>query len=250
MGVVYKAVHAELDRVVALKVLSAGLVDDEEVIARFKREIKAVGQLDHPHIVRALDARRIGETHFLVMEFIDGTDWEHLVRRWGPLRVADVCELGRQAALGLQHAHEHGLIHRDIKPSNLMLTRQGQAKILDLGLARMRGSPASQALTVSGQTMGTPDYIAPEQAADSHNVDIRADLYSLGCTLYKLLAGRAPFEDARARHAVLQAAGSQAGVPAADYAVPPRPAAQLGRDSRTFVGQRTGAAVLHARRVG
>ena len=196
MGVVYKAVHAELDRVVALKVLSAGLVDDEEVIARFKREIKAVGQLDHPHIVRALDARRIGETHFLVMEFIDGTDWEQLVRRLGPLRVADVCELGRQAALGLQHAHEHGLIHRDIKPSNLMLTRQGQAKILDLGLARMRGGAASQALTVSGQTMGTPDYIAPEQAADSHDVDIRADLYSLGCTLYKLLAGRAPFEDA------------------------------------------------------
>ncbi len=130
------------------------------------------------------------------MEFIEGTDWEHLVRSLGPLHVADACELGRQAALGLQHAHEHGLIHRDIKPSNLMLTRQGQVKILDLGLARIRGSAASQALTVSGQTMGTPDYIAPEQASDSHDVDIRADLYSLGCTLYKLLAGRAPFEDA------------------------------------------------------
>jgi len=196
MGVVYKAVHTELDRVVAVKVLPAGRLGDDESIARFHREIKAIGRLDHPHIVRAHDARRIGETHFLVMEFIQGPDWEHLVRRFGPLRVADVCELGRQAALGLQHAHEHGLIHRDIKPSNLMLTREGQVKILDLGLARIWGGTVSQALTVSGQIMGTPDYIAPEQVCDSHDVDIRADLYSLGCTLYKLLAGRAPFEDA------------------------------------------------------
>ena len=189
MGVVYKAVHTELDRVVAVKVLPAGRLGDDESMARFHREIKAIGRLDHPHIVRAFDARRIGETHFLVMEFVEGPDWEHLVRRRGPLRVADVCELGRQAALGLQHAHEHGLIHRDIKPSNLMLTREGQVKILDLGLARIQGGAVSQALTISGQIMGTPDYIAPEQSCDSHNVDIRADLYSLGCTLYKLLAG-------------------------------------------------------------
>ena len=201
MGVVYKAVHTELDRVVAVKVLPAGRLGDDESMARFHREIKAIGRLDHPHIVRAFDARRIGETYFLVMEFVDGPDWEHLVRRRGPLRVADVCELGRQAALGLQHAHEHGLIHRDIKPSNLMLTREGQVKILDLGLARIQGGAVSQALTISGQIMGTPDYIAPEQSCDSHNVDIRADLYSLGCTLYKLLAGRAPFEDAA--HATL-----------------------------------------------
>jgi len=242
MGVVYKAVHAELDRVVAVKVLSAGLVDDEEVIARFKREIKAVGQLDHPHIVRAFDARRIGETHFLVMEFIEGTDWEHLVRRWGPLRAADVCELGRQAALGLQHAHEHGLIHRDIKPSNLMLTCEGQAKILDLGLARMRGGAASQALTVSGQTMGTPDYIAPEQAADSHDVDIRADLYSLGCTLYKLLAGRAPFEDAahRTLYAKLQAHKQEVPPPMTQFRhdLPRSLVAILGRLLAKEPGQR------------
>lgn len=219
MGVVYKAVHAELDRVVALKVLPAGLADDEEAIARFKREIKAVGQLDHPQIVRAYDARKIGQTHFLVMEYVEGTDWEQLIRRLGPLRVADVCELGRQAALGLQHAHEHGLIHRDIKPSNLMLTRQGQVKILDLGLARIRGGAASAALTVSGQTMGTPDYIAPEQACDSHDVDIRADLYSLGCTLYKLLAGRAPFEDAAhgTLYAKLQAHQRESPPPLANY---------------------------------
>ena len=100
MGVVYKAVHTELDRVVAVKVLPAGRLRDEESIARFHREIKAIGRLDHPHIVRAYDARRIGETHFLVMEFVEGPDWEHLVRHLGPLRVADVCELGRQAAVG------------------------------------------------------------------------------------------------------------------------------------------------------
>ncbi len=203
MGVVYKAVHTELDRVVAVKVLPAGRLDDEDSIARFQREIRAIGRLDHPHIVRAYDARRIGATHFLVMEFVDGPDWEHLVGRHGPLRVADACELVRQAALGLQHAHEHGLVHRDIKPSNLMLTSHGQVKILDLGLARILGSTTSQALTISGQMMGTPDYLAPEQANDSHAVDIRADLYSLGCTLYKLLAGRAPFEDPT--HATLSA---------------------------------------------
>lgn len=242
MGVVYKAVHAELDRVVALKVLSAGLVDNEEVIARFQREIKAVGQLDHPHIVRALDARRIGQTQFLVMEFVEGTDWEQLVCRLGPLRVADACELVRQAALGLQHAHEHGLVHRDVKPSNLMLTRQGQAKILDLGLARMRGGTASQALTVSGQTMGTPDYIAPEQTADSHDVDIRADLYSLGCTLYKLLAGRAPFEDAAhgTLYAKLQAHKQEVPPPLTRFRrdLPRRLAAILGRLLAKEPGQR------------
>jgi len=203
MGVVYKAVHTELDRVVAVKVLPAGRLNDEDSIARFHREIRAIGRLDHPHIVRAYDARRIGETHFLVMEFVAGPDWEQLLGQHGPLDVADACELGRQAALGLQHAHEHGLVHRDIKPSNLMLTRDGQVKILDLGLARILSTTASQALTISGQMMGTPDYLAPEQACDSRDVDVRADLYSLGCTLYKLLAGRAPFEDPG--HATLSA---------------------------------------------
>lgn len=226
MGVVYKALHTELDRVVAVKVLPAGRLADEEAIARFKREIKAVGRLDHPNIVRAYDARRIGQTHFLVMEFVEGLDLAELVRRRGPLGVADACELVRQAAVGLQHAHEHGLVHRDIKPSNLMLSIPSSArrrefvgegpqpspltgqqdassgssttapvvKILDLGLARIHAGLTSDAMTVTGQVMGTPDYMAPEQASDSHAVDIRADLYSLGCTLYKLLTGWAPFE--------------------------------------------------------
>jgi hypothetical protein len=193
MGVVYRARHTELDRLVAVKVLASGRLGDEEAVARFRREIRAAGKLDHPNIVRAHDARQIGAAHLLVMEYVDGVDLGTLVRRTGPLRVADACELVRQAALGLGCAHAHGLVHRDIKPSNLMLGREGTLKILDLGLARVQAATASAEMTVVGQVMGTPDYMAPEQASDSHSVDGRADLYSLGCTLYELLAGRPPF---------------------------------------------------------
>jgi Tol biopolymer transport system component/tRNA A-37 threonylcarbamoyl transferase component Bud32 len=194
MGTVYKARHAELDRLVAIKVLRKGYVEEDWAVARFRREIKAVGQLDHPHIVRAYDARKIADTHFLVMEYVDGLDLNELVDCCGPLPTADACELVRQAALGLQCAHEHGLVHRDIKPPNLMLNRQGQVKILDLGLVRVRAAGGlSGEMTAVGQVMGTPDYMAPEQVSDSHAIDIRADIYSLGCTLYKLLTGRAPF---------------------------------------------------------
>lgn len=194
MGRVYKARHTELDRVVALKALPAGRLANDRAIARFRREIKAAGRLDHPNIVRALDARQIEGTHLLVMEYVDGLDLSELVRRLGPLPIADACELIRQAALALQCAHEHGLVHRDIKPSNLMLARDGLVKLLDLGLARIAmDQPAGEEMTGTGQAMGTADYMAPEQVADSHEVDIRADVYSLGCTLYKLLGGHAPF---------------------------------------------------------
>jgi len=194
MGTVYKALHTELDRVVALKVLPMGRLADDRAVARFKREIQAAGRLEHPHIVRALDAREVEGTRFLVMEYVDGLDLSELVQRLGPLPIADACELVRQAALGLQYAHEHGLVHRDVKPSNLMLTRDGQIKVLDLGLARFRAEqPAGKEMTDTGQAMGTADYMAPEQVSDSRGVDIRADIYSLGCTLYKLLSGRAPF---------------------------------------------------------
>ncbi len=194
MGVVYRAVHVELDRVVALKVMRAERVADEQAIGRFKREIKAVGRLDHPHLVRAHDARQIDGTHFLVTEFVDGLDLAELVRRLGPLPIADACELARQIALGLQYVHEHGMVHRDIKPSNVILSRSGVAKILDLGLARIRAVPAvGEGVTSAGLAIGTPEYMAPEQASDSHGADIRADVYSLGCTLYTLLTGRAPF---------------------------------------------------------
>lgn len=223
MGIVYRALHTELDRVVALKVLAGTRTADEQTVERFKREMKAVGRLDHPNIVRAHDARQIEGIRVLVMEYVDGLDLAELIERLGPLPIADACELIRQAACGLQHAHEHGLVHRDIKPSNLMLDSGwrpetggrreepserlpssrppssslqplASLKILDLGLARFyTGWPGGEEMTAAGQLIGTPDYMAPEQASDSHAADIRADLYSLGCTLYHLLAGRAPF---------------------------------------------------------
>lgn len=197
MGAVYKARHTELDKIVALKVLPAQKLKDADAVQRFKREMKAVGRLDHQHIVRAMDAGEENGMHYLVMEYVPGVDLAELVRRVGPLLIADACELMRQAALGLQEASDNGLVHRDIKPSNLMLASAGNkpplVKILDMGLALFDTARHERELTSAGQVMGTIDYMAPEQGGDSHLVDIRADLYSLGATLYKLLAGESPF---------------------------------------------------------
>jgi serine/threonine protein kinase len=193
MGIIYKARHRDLDKVVALKVLPAELMS-ELTIARFKNEMRAVGKLAHPNIVGAHDAGQIDVTHFLVMELVDGIDLAQLIDRQGGLRVSDACELIRQAAVGLQHAYEHGLVHRDIKPSNLMLARNGLVKVLDLGLARSWSDVSAMGrLTATGQVLGTPDYMAPEQCEAAHTADIRADIYSLGCTLYHLLAATPPF---------------------------------------------------------
>jgi serine/threonine protein kinase len=195
MGTVYKALHTKLDRVVAVKVLAKSRVEDERAIARFEREMKAIGRLDHPQIVRAHDAREIDGRPVLIMEYVEGLDLARLVERAGRLRVPDACELVRRVAVGLQYVHEHDLVHRDIKPSNLMLTPRGEIKILDLGLARFhREQGGSDEMTGTGQTLGTADYMAPEQTSHSHGADIRADIYSLGCTLFKLLSGHAPFD--------------------------------------------------------
>lgn len=196
MGAVFNAIHTKLDRPVALKLLSPDRMRDTNAVERFEREMKAVGKLDHPSIVRATDAGKSDGTWFLAMELIDGSNLARLSDRCSPIPVAEACELIRQAAVGLQYVHDQGMVHRDIKPSNLMLDSNGQVKILDLGLALVGGLHGSvDELTTVGQLMGTLDYMAPEQGDDSHDVGISADIYSLGATLYKLLTGRAPYSN-------------------------------------------------------
>jgi eukaryotic-like serine/threonine-protein kinase len=189
-GEVYKARHARMGRLAALKLLGA---DAPGGVGRFLREAQALARLDHPNVVRAYDAGEVRGTYFLAMEYVEGSDLQRLVEREGPLGFARAAEYARQAALGLQHAHERGVVHRDVKPSNLLLSARGVVKVLDLGLARLRGRADGEPLTAAGQGMGTVDYIAPEQLRDARSADARADLYSLGCTLYFLLTGRPPF---------------------------------------------------------
>ncbi len=197
MGTVYRAMHVALQRPVAVKTLVSKMLKDPGAVARFHREIQAIAALDHPNIVAAYDADCVGDTNFLVMEIVAGEDLDRLVKRSGSLPLGEACEYVRQAALGLQHAHERGLAHRDIKPSNLLLTRTAEGvpliKLLDLGLARFAVASGDDGLTQTGQIMGTPDYIAPEQAHNSKNADIRSDIFSLGCTLYRLVTNRLPF---------------------------------------------------------
>ncbi len=196
-GAVYRAEHRLMDRPVALKVMRGGLLGDEAMVERFRREVKSAARLpSHPNVVAAYDAEQAGETHVLIMEFVEGTDLARLVDRRGPLPVGEACEYARQAALGLQHGFEHGMVHRDIKPQNLMRTTRGQIKILDFGLARFASEVGSHAgVTAEGMILGSADYIAPEQIDDPHAADIRADIYGLGCTLYFLLTGGPPFPD-------------------------------------------------------
>jgi len=206
MGVVWKARNWQTGKIVALKLIKKERLDSSKSVKRFLREIEAASQLSHPNIVAALDAGSIGDRHFYAMEFVDGTDLARQVKKLGPLPVEQACVYIRQAAEGLQHASERGLVHRDIKPHNLLLTASSggpgepvvfRVKILDMGLARIvrpeDDEEQASMLTEAGLLMGTVDYLAPEQAKDARSVDIRADLYSLGCTFYFLLTGKPPF---------------------------------------------------------
>ena len=203
-GQVFKARHQKMNRVIALKLIRKELLADAEVLGRFYREIQIVSQLDHPNVVHAFDAGPAGPTHFLAMEYVEGTDLGKLVKQGGPLPVEQACEYIRQAALGLQHAHERGLVHRDIKPHNLILSlKEALIKVTDLGLARLARPANDEATAVltggvkstgtltpeNAVMMGTLDYLSPEQALDFHKADIRSDIYSLGCTFYYLLTG-------------------------------------------------------------
>ncbi len=238
MGQVFKAMQTRLNRTVALKVIKQEcLLQEPKAAMRFQREAQAAAQLSHPNIIVVYDFNQVDHTYYIAMEFVDGIDLDQMVRDRGPLPLEKACDYIRQAALGLQHAHEEAdMVHRDIKPSNLLIAlpkkeigmsgyhplptgklkaspavspapgnpkrsggpaEDGVLKILDMGMALLLHSadPDSAHQTMQGTLMGTPDYISPEQAMDSHQVDIRADLYSLGCTFYFLLAGRPPYAE-------------------------------------------------------
>lgn len=197
MGSVYKAWDRRQRAFVAIKIINSQT--DREHIARFRREVDLQRKLNDKHIVAAYDTETIGQTSFLVMEFLEGIGVERLIVRQGMFSLADACEIIRQAAIGLHHAHQFQLVHRDIKPSNLFVTKQGTVKVLDFGLSRLteaaaqvEGGMHSMRLTGEKQAVGTMEYMAPEQAIDSRSVDSRADIYSLGATLYTLLTGKPP----------------------------------------------------------
>lgn len=208
MGDVYEAIHRKMERRVALKVINRNLFQNPEVVNRFHREVKTAALLSHPKIVTSHDADQAGEFHFMVMEYVDGVDLSQIVKDQGALPIAKACDYIQQAATGLQHAHERGMVHRDIKPHNLMVAADGTTKILDFGLASLTPDAVSTAnavearsdLTIAGAIMGTPDFISPEQANDARQVDIRSDIYSLGATLYYLLSGRVPFGNGSVMH--------------------------------------------------
>jgi serine/threonine-protein kinase len=198
MGQVFKARHEDIDLLLAVKLLRKDLIKHPLAVRLFRREIRANIQLAHPNVVLALDTGQIDGVPFFAMEYVEGIDLARLVHHNGPLPVEAACDYARQAALGLQHAHERGLVHRDVKPNNLMLRREdGVIKLLDLGLARLilplGGAEASSTLYRDTSMVGTPDFMAPEQTVNASAADIRSDNYSLGCTLYYLLTGQVPF---------------------------------------------------------
>jgi serine/threonine protein kinase/DNA-binding response OmpR family regulator len=199
MGTVYKARHRRMKRVVAIKVLSRTAGQAEQFLPRFQREVEAVARLSHPNIVMAHDADEAPAGHYLVMEFVNGRDLATEVQQRGPLPVREAVAYTAQAARALAYAHGQGIIHRDIKPANLLLDAAGLVKVADLGLARFNdtlGRPAEEAsaLTQAGTIMGTVDFMSPEQALGLTTIDHRADVYSLGCTLYFLLLARPPYQ--------------------------------------------------------
>jgi serine/threonine-protein kinase len=228
---VFKAWDTERGRLVALKVLRQHLASQSDAVRQFKQELQAVTRLKHPNVINTFDADQIGSLHYFAMEFVEGTDLDRYVRRHGSLEVEEACDYVRQVSQGLQHAHQSGLVHRDIKPANLFLInppldmnplaaaagpsgRRGPdpvVKILDWGLARLQPQPGEHPDTTNvdldaekGELIGTADYIAPEQSQDASLVDIRADIYSLGCTFYFLLTGQPVFPGNSLMQKILQ----------------------------------------------
>jgi eukaryotic-like serine/threonine-protein kinase len=196
MSSVYLAEHELMRRRVAIKVLPQNRVNDSSYLERFRLEARAVAKLDDPNIVRAYDIDNEGNIHYIVMEYVEGQDLHQIVVANGPLEYDTAADYIAQVAQGLQHAHEMGLVHRDIKPANCLVDRHNTVKLLDMGLAKLtEDDQASLTMANEENVLGTADYLAPEQALNSHEADNRSDIYSLGCTLYFLLTGSAPFPE-------------------------------------------------------
>jgi serine/threonine protein kinase len=195
MGAVYLAEHTRTGGRFAVKIMPPEKAEEPATLQRFYREARAVAALDHPNIIKAYDIAQSGNLHYFVMEYVRGKNLEEVIKARGPLPYREAVGLASQAAAGLQHAHDRGLVHRDIKPANLLLDEAGTIKVLDMGLARFFSDPTDDLTRrLSDESvLGTADYIAPEQALDSHEADIRADIYSLGSSLYALIHGHPPF---------------------------------------------------------
>ena len=230
MGAVFKALDTTLDRTVAVKVLAGRQADDEEMLRRFRNEAQSAARLDHDNIGRVHAVGSDAGWHYIVFEYIEGRNIRDIVREDGPFDVARTVDVAIQVADALEHASGRDVVHRDIKPSNIVITPQGRARIVDMGLARLEPLAEEGDLTSSGVTLGTFDYIAPEQARDAREADVRSDLYSLGCTMFFMLAGRPPFAEGSMVQKLLQ--HQQEQPPAIDALrpdVPRRLAAILGR---------------------
>ncbi len=204
MGAVFRAHDAQLERHVALKLLPLDQTADPEVVQRFYQEGRSAARLDHENIARVYSIGQDGPNHYIAFEYIEGVTVRRRVDEDGPLPVNGAVDITLQIAQALVHAAARGVVHRDIKPSNIILTPQGRAKLVDMGLARRFERDADHGLTQSGMTLGTFDYISPEQARDPRDVDVRSDLYSLGCTLFQMLTGRPPFPGGTVLQKLLQ----------------------------------------------
>jgi eukaryotic-like serine/threonine-protein kinase len=191
MGWVYKGRHRQTGQIVAIKIIPSTMARNEVLLQRFEQEFRAASRLDHPNIVRALDYCGTGSTPFLVMEFVDGESLGQKVERDGKMPEAEAVRIIVQVCQGLHKAHKQGMIHRDIKPDNIMLSRDGTAKITDLGL--VKDIDAELNLTRTGRGLGTPHFMAPEQFRNAKNADVKCDVYSIGATMYMMVTGDLPF---------------------------------------------------------
>lgn len=243
MGHVFKANRFDSHDEVAVKVMARKLTSNESLVSRFQREIKASSRLNSPHIVKTVDAGRVGKVDFMVMEFVNGDQIDEIANQANTLPVGLACEIARHAAIGLQHAHEQQMVHRDIKPSNLIVNwnpdGNGTVKLMDMGLVMVLGDDSEHQMTRTGQVMGTPDYMSPEQGWDTTSVDIRGDIYSLGCSLYRLLTGTTPFTGTNPLQVLSQRLQRDApSITSVDSTLPEDVAAVVSRMTRRDPDQR------------